>query len=81
MFYRLSLHHVTFSHSPSVRMLRTVLALVFLAPLRGCRAALEDRAQRAHDRRQQRLEVVLVRHRAARSAASCRRRLASNRAR
>ena len=81
MFYRLSLHHVTFSHSPSVRMLRTVLALVFLAPLRGRHVALEDRAQRAHGRRQQRLEVVLVRHRAARSAASRRRRLASDRAR
>ena len=60
-------------------MLRTVLALVFLAPLWGRYVALEDRAQRAHGRRQQRLEVVLVRHRAARSAASCRRRLATNR--
>ena len=45
MSYQLSLRHATFSHSPHVRMLRTVLAPVFLAPLRGRHVALQQRAQ------------------------------------
>ena len=42
MSYQLSLRHATFSHSPHVRMLRTVLAPVFLTALRGRHVALQQ---------------------------------------